>query len=41
MTSLVGVAMRGAGGPVAGRKLSGGTVRIRRRVPQGAEVEFL
>ena len=35
-----GVVVRGAGGPGAGRKIGGGTVRIGGRVPWGAEVEY-
>ncbi len=35
-----GVVVRGAGGPGAGSKIGGGTVRIGGRVPWGAEVEY-
>ena len=35
-----GVVVRGAGGPGAGGKIGGGTVRIGGRVPWGAEVEY-
>ena len=35
-----GVVVRGAGGPGAGNKIGGGTVRIGGRVPWGAEVEY-
>ena len=32
--------MRGAGGPGAGVRVDGGTIRIGGRVPWGAEVEY-
>ena len=35
-----GVVVRGAGGPRAGGKHDGGTIRVGGRVPWGAEVEF-
>ncbi len=35
-----GVVVKGAGGPGAGRRQDGGTIRVGGRVPWGAEVEF-
>ena len=35
-----GVVVRGAGGPGAGNRVDGGTIRIGGRVPWGAEVEY-
>ncbi len=35
-----GVVVKGAGGPRAGGKVDGGTIRVGGRVPWGAEVEF-
>ena len=35
-----GMVIRGAGGPGAGRKRDGGTIRVGGRVPWGAEVEY-